>query len=514
MHALTGISLEVRPGEVHAVIGENGEGKSTLAKIIAGLEGFDRGEMLLDGNPYRPGSVAEASQRGVAMVHQHPMLFDSLTVAQNVVLNREPRRGLRVDGRAAQERVAELAAQYGLAVEPDRPVRDLAAGERQRVEILKALHRGAQLIILDEPTTMLAPHEVKSLLAGVRSLAGSGHTVILIAHKLDEVLEVADRITVLRAGQVVATVEREEATRESLLHMMRGETRTGVPAAPTAAEEQPAKPRLVLENLVIDDAQRNTRIGPLSLELRSGEILGVHAGSASHQELLELTLVGLTPVAGGVIRLDGNDLSALSPYERRILGAAFVPSDRMRRGVARTASIHENAIATVYRSQDRAGFDGQPLRDWVSGIIRKFGLRGARPQSRAANLSGGNIQRLILGRELHGAELLQRAQAQSPEASTGAQQQPPSLLVISNPTQGVDAGGVRFIYDLLRDYASRGSAILLLTSDTDELLELSDRLAFLQDGKLLGVLPGRGVTTEEEIAKLLAQANTTQGVPR
>jgi len=499
---LDGVSLDVRRGEVHAVIGENGAGKSTLAKVIAGVEPFNSGEMRLLGEYYRPSSPCESMARGVGMVHQHFQLFDSLTVTQNVVLGHEPVRTTgRLDENAARQRVAELSESYGLPIDPHKPVGELPVSERQTVEILKVLHKEASLVILDEPTSVLGPSAAQALLDAVKRLRENSHTVILIAHKISEVLSVADRITVLREGRGVRTVEGNGTTQDDLLQMMTGGRQDLLTTNQEVIGSDQEATVLKLVGFRVAGAGAST-LGPIDLTVAAGEVVGVLTPPESGQRLLELALAGVVPAATGRVLIDDRDVTHLSPYERRKRGAAFIPSERMRRGVASGASVHDNATALVYRSADRrelpkGSAKGNPLSSFTSDILKRFKLRSQGPDSLVANLSGGNVQRLLLGRELVSAEQFSDGSA-------------PRLVVSANPTQGLDVGGVRFVHDLLRHYRDRGSAILLLTNDMGELLALSSRVAVLNAGKLSRFVPNDSSLGEERVEALPGESGSAK----
>lgn len=484
VRALQGVSFKVERGKVHAIIGENGAGKSTLAKLIGGMVVPEVGTMRFRGDEYAPASPRDAHNRGIGMVHQHFALFPSLTVAENIVLGDEPTRFGRVHMKRAVEEVRALSDEYGMPIEPRRRVRDLSVGEQQRVEILKALRRDVELLILDEPTAVLTPLEVEKLFKGVRRLISEERTVIFIAHKLDEVLAIANEITVMRKGQVVGYRTREDATKDDLVRLMVGEN---LPMDTRRFGDEAGRERLVIRGLTVHDARGHLELDAISLAVRAGEIVGLAGVEGNGQQALELVLGGLVEPSGGVVNLDGSDITRATPGKRRKVGLAYVPADRLEWGCAPGASVFENAITQLYRGASRAGLMNRSrMKALVKEMFERFDVRAPSLETAINTLSGGNIQKLILAREL------------GHERGGGL-----GAIVISSPSRGIDIRGVEFIHDLLAEYRAAGCAVLLVSTDLDEILALSDRIGVLYSGRLVAVLPGKGRTGKAELGQYM-----------
>ncbi|TCP88254.1 nucleoside ABC transporter ATP-binding protein [Rhizobium sp. PP-CC-2G-626] len=470
-----GVSLTVMPGEVHAVVGENGAGKSTLMKILFGIEQPDRGELRLDGKVVRFANPREAIDHGIGMVFQHFSLVPSFSVYENVVLGSEPKTALRFDREAAIASVRALSERFRLHVDPLPPVGDLPVGQQQRVEILKALYRNARILILDEPTAVLAPQEVEELFVAVRALVAQGRTVIFIAHKLPEVLEISDRITVMRAGRTIGAVDARTVTENSLATMMVGRE------VALRVERSSHRGAVICEvkALKLTNDAGGTIAEDLNLKVHSGEILGLVGVEGNGQaELLE-AIAGLRPIADGVAYLDGTSLAPLSIVERRALGLASIPEDRMARGLAVGASIAENLVATRLsdrRFATRGLLHGKAIRDHALALIERFSVRAGGPNVAVGTLSGGNMQKVVVAREL-------------------AEQ--PRLLLVNQPTRGVDLGATQFIWRSLTAARDAGAAVLLSSADLSELLALSDRLVVFYRGRIVAAfVNGEGLSVE------------------
>ncbi|HUS63298.1 MAG TPA: ABC transporter ATP-binding protein [Kofleriaceae bacterium] len=483
------VSLSVARGEVHAVIGENGAGKSTLMRALYGEGAPDRGEVRIGGERIGRPSVAEAIRRKVGMVHQHFMLVPTLTVAENVVLGREPRRGLLLDSARAEAELAELGESYGLAIEPGRLVRELSVGEAQRVEIVKVLWRGADVLILDEPTAVLTPGEVAELFSVLRALVAAGKTVVLVTHKLDEVLALAGRVTVMRRGEVVAALDAKETTSTELARAMLGPSgaaggakrsdKINRPLQATAAREK--RPRDTRIRLNIEDL-RAGRLQGVTIAVREGEVVGVAGVEGNGQTELGLAVAGLLPAAGRVA-LDGADVSGESVRARQARGLGHIPEDRHGRGLLLDFSVEDNVLlghddryAKPFRIDRRA------LRRDTRHLIERLDVRPADPRARAGSLSGGNQQKVVVGRELS-----RRL----------------SALVCAQPTRGVDVGAIERIHDELRAVRKEGVAILLISAELDELLALADRIVVLYRGRIVGErdLPANATDAERAALK-------------
>ena len=459
------VDLDLTRGEVHALLGENGAGKSTLVNILYGLYHPDEGEILMDGKPIRMSSPRDAIDRGIGMVHQHFMLIPVMTVAENIVLATEPHRGPLLDLDAARERVRELSRRYGLAVDPDAKIENITVAQQQRVEILKALYRGARILILDEPTAVLTPQEAEELFEIVRALTDQGESVIFITHKLNEVLEIADRITTLRRGKRVDTVPREGATEESLARMMVGRE---VLLRVEKGAAQPGEPLLRIEGLSVFDDRGLQAVREVELEVRSGEIVGIAGVDGNGQTELIDAIAGLRRPAAGRILLAGKDVTRVSTDDRLHEGLGHIPEDRQRRGLVLDFSLAENMALHDFDERPYSRFGWLNPRRMVATarrLIQEFDVRGGGPQTLAASLSGGNQQKVILAREV----------SRSPE-----------VLIAAQPTRGLDVGAIEFIHRRLIEQRDAGRAVLLVSFELDEVLSLSDRILVIYEGQIVG----------------------------
>jgi general nucleoside transport system ATP-binding protein len=470
------VNIAVRPGTVHAIVGENGAGKSTLMKILYGMQRPDEGKIAVDGTEVVFHSPADAIKVGVGMVHQHFMLADNLTVLENVVLGNEPRAGGRLDFRAARRKIREISSSYGLGVEPDRLVDDLGVGERQRVEILKVLYRGARILILDEPTAVLVPQEVDELFGNLRELKAEGLTILFISHKLDEVLSVADDITVIRRGTTVASVRPGEVTARQLAELMVG---SALPVPELRESTVTDDAVLDVEGLTVTTEDGRTVLDDVSFTIHAGEVLGIAGVEGNGQAELVEALMGIRPLSAGVVRLRGRDVNRLTTRQRREAGVAYIPEDRHRQGVLLEATLWENRILG---HQTRAPNVRGPLIDRRSAkvdterIVAQYDVRTPSIDVFAAALSGGNQQKLIVGREMSGA---------------------PGLLIASHPTRGVDVGAQAAIWEHIRRARAEHLAVLLISADLDELIGMSDRIAVILRGRLVSTCDPKSVTPEE-----------------
>jgi simple sugar transport system ATP-binding protein len=471
-----GVNLTVNSGEVHAVVGENGAGKSTLMKILFGIEQADRGELRVEGREVRFPNPRAAIDAGIGMVFQHFSLVPSFSVYENVVLGSEPRSGgVRFDRRRAIEAVRALSDRFRLRVDPLPPVGRLPVGQQQRVEILKALYRDARILILDEPTAVLAPQEVTELFAAVRALIEQGRTVIFIAHKLPEVLAISDRITVMRAGKVVGEVATRDVTERELATRMVGrEVALRVERKPYQGDRA-----MAVEGLRLLDERRATVCDDVTLHVRSGEIVGLAGVEGNGQAELLQAIAGLRPVAGGDVVVDGESMLPLGVLARRGRGLASIPEDRIAEGLAAGATVAENLVAT--RLDDsrfvRGGLlDLKAIRANAVRLIERYSIRVSGPQAAVGTLSGGNMQKVVVAREL-------------------AEQ--PKVLLVSQPTRGVDLAATQFIWRSLTDARDAGAAILLSSADLSELLALSDRIVVFYRGRIVAAFANSAdVTTE------------------
>ncbi|MFL5955680.1 MAG: ABC transporter ATP-binding protein [Gaiellaceae bacterium] len=471
------VHFDLRTGEVHALLGENGAGKSTLMNILYGLYTPDDGQILLRGEPIDLGSTRAAIEQGIGMVHQHFMLIPVMTVAENIVLATEPRRGgVLLDYDAARRRVRELSERYGLLVDPDARVDEITVGQQQRVEILKALYRGAEILILDEPTAVLTPQEAKELFEIIRALKDQGKSIIFISHKLNEVLEIADRITIMRRGKVVDTIPAAGATEESLARMMVGrEVLLRVDKKPA----QPAGPLLSVEDLHVFDDRGLEAVRGLSLEVRAGEIVGLAGVDANGQSELIDAIAGLRPVKGGRIVVDGHDVTHAHARQALDAGIGHIPEDRHRRGLVLPFSLTENLALHSYRKPPNSRHGLLNLRAMVERarrLLQVFDIRGGTPLTPAGALSGGNQQKVVLAREIDGD---------------------PKVLIAAQPTRGLDVGAIEFVHRRLVEQRDAGRAVFLVSLELEEILSLSDRILVIYEGRIVGEFPP--TTTEEEL---------------
>ncbi|MFP5019912.1 ABC transporter ATP-binding protein [Pseudonocardia phyllosphaerae] len=469
-----GVDLTVAHGEVHALCGENGAGKSTLMKILYGMQAPDEGTIAVDGTTVHFRSPADAIAAGIGMVHQHFMLADNLTVAENTLLGAESRHGI---GKAARARIAELSATVGLDARPGELVERLGVADRQRLEILKVLYRGARTVILDEPTAVLVPQEVEELFTTVRRMQGEGYTFLFISHKLDEVRAIADRITVIRRGRTVGTADPASVTNRELAEMMVGSELPSPPARTSTVGDQEV---LRVEGLGLPDpAGGRDLLDGVDLVVRSGEILGIAGVEGNGQTELVETIMGMRRGARGRVLLGGADVTGLSTMARRERGVGYVPEDRTRYALLGEQSLWENRVlgfqsrAPIARG---ALIDRAAARADTERIVSEFDVRTPGIDVAAAALSGGNQQKLVVGRELSGD---------------------PVLLIASHPTRGVDVGAQAGIWAELRRARAAGLAVLLVSADLDELIGLSDTLAVILDGRLVGTADPATVTPEE-----------------
>jgi ABC-type uncharacterized transport system ATPase subunit len=471
------IDLDLRRGEVHGLLGENGAGKSTLMKILYGLYTADSGRILLDGQPASINKPSDAVSAGIGMVHQHYTLVPTLTVAENVVLGAEPRSsGLLMDRQGASKAVAKLSEQYGLKVDPNARVSDLSVGLQQRVEILKALYRDARILILDEPTAVLTPQEVDELFGVLRGLVDEGLSIILITHKLGELLGVSDRITVIRDGRVVDTVQTSETNEAQLATLM-----VGRPVV-LRVDRTPATPRdvrLAARGLEVLGSTGQPAVHGIDLEVRGGEILAVAGVDGNGQVELAEALAGTRPAAAGTVEVDGQDVTRLSAGIRADRGLAYIPEDRGGKGLVGPFTVAENCVLKRYDDApfaSRGWLRGGAISRFARKLIQAFDVRPANERATASSLSGGNQQKAIVARELDGD---------------------PSVLIANQPTRGVDVGAIEFIHRQLIAQRDRGAAILLISLELDEIHQLADRIIVLYEGRIVGEVTAEEASDEQ-----------------
>ena len=470
------VDLDIRRGEVHALLGENGAGKSTLMNILYGLYRPDAGELLLNGKRVEFSSARDAISAGIGMVHQHFMLIPVMTVAENIVLGVEPRHNLLLDERTADRRVRELSERFSLAVDPSALVSDITVGKEQRVEILKALYRGADILILDEPTAVLTPQEAHELFEIIRSLQSDGKSIIFISHKLNEVLEIADRITVLRRGKKIETVPREGATEASLARAMVGRE---VLLRVEKAAAQPGDVLLSVKDLHVRDDRGIEKVRGISFEVRAGEIVGLAGVDGNGQTELIDAITGVTKSDAGTITVAGRELRDASAREMLDAGVGHIPEDRQRRGLVLEFSIAENIALHDYAKPPSAKWGWlfpNRLLTRAAHLIREFDVRGGGPLARAGGLSGGNQQKVVAAREIS---------------------RDPKVLIAAQPTRGLDVGAIEYLHRRLVTERDEGRAVLLVSLELEEIFSLSDRILVIYEGEIVG--EHTGDVSEQEI---------------
>ena len=488
--ALRDASLEVMPGEIHALVGENGAGKSTMMRILAGIHPPDAGTIEVFGRDVTGWTAAQAIDASVGMVHQHFMLVPTLTIAENVILGREPVRGLAIDMARAQRDVEEAAARSGFQMNVHRYVRELSVGEQQRVEILKTLVRGARVLILDEPTAVLSPPEVEELWRVLRALRDDGGTIILITHKLDEVAEISDTITVLRAGRTVASFPTAGTSPAAIARAMVGrdvvlagdvpheQARGDVPAPGGA-------PALEVRSLVVAGERRARAVDDLSFAVRPGEILGIAGVEGNGQSALIEAIVGLRKAQSGTIHIAGTDVTSMSLRERETRGLAHIPEDRQRRGLVLDFPVADNLILGRQRAYEHGGvLDRARILADARAAIALADIRPADPMLPARALSGGNQQKIVIARALARETV---------------------VLIAAQPTRGVDVGAIELIHARLRAARDAGTGILLVSAELSEILALSDRVAVMYGGRIVAIVP-RAEASESSLGPLMTGA--------
>jgi len=476
------VDFELRMGEIHGLLGENGAGKTTLMNILYGLYQPDGGTIHVFGQPATFRSPADAIKMGIGMVHQHFKLVSDMTVTENVILGLKSQKGILTDLAPAEARISTLAEQHGLQVDPRSQVWQLAVGQRQRVEILKALYRDAKILILDEPTSVLAPSEVKDFFNSLRGLRESGISIVLITHKLDEVMDVTDRVTVLRKGRKVATQPTSSVDQEKLAHMMIDEA---IPPVTDKAKTAPQEVILQVTKLRVFDDRGIEALRGASFEVRKGEILGMAGVSGNGQRELVEALVGLRKPSSGSIAVVNTDITGKTPRNVIDLGVAYVPENRTEDASIADFGLDENLILKDFDRPPICGMlasrvptflNSKEITGRAERAISQFGIRATGVSAKAGSLSGGNLQRLVLARELSGS---------------------PKLIVVSQPTRGLDVAATEYVRNLLIQQRNRGAAILLVDEDLGELITLSDRIAVMYKGEIVGLLQPLQFSSEE-----------------
>ncbi|MDO5301686.1 MAG: ABC transporter ATP-binding protein [Tissierellia bacterium] len=461
------IDLTIYSGEIHALLGENGAGKSTLMNVLYGLLAPTEGTVKIRGEEVHFQGPRDAIAKGLGMVHQHFMLIEPFTVVENIILGEEPTRGVVLDRKIARDRVVELSEHYGLRINPDDKVQDISVGMQQRIEILKALYRNAEILIFDEPTAVLTPQEIEELMAILRQLAQEGKTILIITHKLDEIKAVADRCTIIRRGKKIDTVNVADVTQEELAEMMVGRS------VSFNVEKKPANlgaEALRIDQLVVHDLRGIERVKGLSLSLHQGEILGIAGVDGNGQtELLE-ALTGLRPVVSGKVTLGGQDITGKSPKAIRNAGLNNIPEDRQKRGLVGPFSVAENLILEDFKKEPYCSsgiLQAKSIHGHAEELMEQYDIRPRNTHQRAQDLSGGNQQKVILAREIA---------------------DDPDVLIAAQPTRGLDVGAIEYIHSFLVEQRDRGKAVLLVSFELDEILDLSDRICVIFEGKITKTL--------------------------
>lgn len=479
------INLHLRKGEIHALLGENGAGKSTLMNMLAGLLEPTSGEIAVNGQVVNLDSPSKAASLGIGMVHQHFMLVEAFTVAENIILGSELTKNGVLDIAGASKEIKALSERYGLAVDPSAKVADISVGAQQRVEILKTLYRGADILIFDEPTAVLTPSEIDELMAIMKNLVKEGKSIILITHKLDEIRAVSDRVTVIRRGKSIETVEIAGATNADLAEMMVGRS------VSFKTEKQASKPKevvLSIKDLVVNENRGVPAVKNLSLDVRAGEIVGIAGIDGNGQSELIQAITGLRKVESGSIELKGDSIVGLHPRQITELSVGHVPEDRHRDGLILEMMISENIVLQTYYKEPHSKngiLNYSNITSYAKKLMEEFDVRAASELVPAAALSGGNQQKAIIAREID---------------------RDPDLLIVSQPTRGLDVGAIEYIHKRLIEERDNGKAVLVVSFELDEILNVSDRIAVIHDGKIQGIVSPE-TTNKQELGVLMAGGN-------
>ncbi|MEY8370681.1 ABC transporter ATP-binding protein [Aerococcaceae bacterium 50-4] len=476
------INFNLKKGEVHALLGENGAGKSTLMNILSGLLSPTSGEILVNGQAAVIGSPEQANKLGIGMVHQHFMLIDKFTVAENIVLGKESTKFGYLDEKAAKEKIIELSNQYHLAVDPDAYVQDISVGQQQRVEIIKALYRGADILIFDEPTAVLTPQEIDELMQIMKAMTLEGKSIILITHKLDEITTVADRCTVIRRGQSIDTVDVAQTNKQALADMMVGRH------VNFTVDKKPAKPGSVIlqvEDLIVNESRGLQAVKSVDFDVRAGEVLGIAGIDGNGQTELIQAIAGLRKVVSGKVVLSGKDVTNKRPRKITEAGLGHIPEDRQKHGLFLELSIAENmAMQSYYKNpfSKNGLLNHRFIKDHAKTLIDEFDVRTESEDTLSGALSGGNQQKVIIARELD---------------------RNPDLLIAAQPTRGLDVGAIEFVHDRLVQHRDAGKSVLLMSFELDEIMGVSDRIAVMHDGEINAIV-NADETNETELGLLMA----------
>ena len=476
------VTLQVKKGEIHALLGENGAGKSTLMNVLFGLYQPEQGEIRVNGKPVKITSPNIANDLGIGMVHQHFMLVDPFTVTENIILGKEPSKAGKIDLQEASEEVRKLSEQYQLSVDPHAKIADISIGMQQRVEILKTLYRGAEILIFDEPTAVLTPQEIKELIHIMKALIKEGKSIILITHKLKEIMEVCDRVTVIRKGQGIGTVNVSDTNPNDLANLMVGRK---VTFKTEKKEATPKAPVLEVSGLEVRDARGISAVKNLNLDVRAGEIVGIAGVDGNGQTELIEALTGLRKSIAGSVKLNGKDIKNLKPRKITESGVGHIPEDRHKHGLVLDYSIGENIVLqTYYQTPYSKGgiLNSRKIFDKARSLIKAFDVRTPSEYTPARALSGGNQQKAIIGREVD---------------------RNPDLLIAAQPTRGLDVGAIEFIHKRLIEQRDAGKAVLLISFELDEIMNVSDRIAVIYEGEIVAIVNPKE-TTEQELGLLMA----------
>ncbi|GAB6928297.1 ABC transporter ATP-binding protein [Paenibacillus sp. JCM 10914] len=485
------ITIQLKKGEIHALLGENGAGKSTLMSILFGMYQPDRGTIKVRGSEVRIGNPNVANKLGIGMVHQHFKLVEAFTVTENIILGSETRKWFfGLDTQTAAKRVEALSKQYGLNVDPHAKIEDISVGMQQRVEILKMLYRNAEVLIFDEPTAVLTPQEIDELQKIMKNLVNEGKSIILITHKLKEIKAVADRCTVIRRGKTIGTVDVADTSREVMAEMMVGRS---VSFKVDKQESKPGDIVLEVQSLTVQNSKKTDALKSFSLTLRAGEIVGLAGVDGNGQTELIEAITGLRQAAGGSVKLNGKDISGLSVRKRNESGIGHIPEDRQKRGLVLDYTVEENLILQVYNKPPfakRGLLQPSAIRENADHIIQSFDVRsGSGARSVVRSMSGGNQQKAIIGREV---------------------ERDPDLLIAVQPTRGLDVGSIEYIHRRLIEQRDKGKAVLLVSLELDEVLNLSDQIAVINNGELVGIVKS-SETNERELGLMMAGVHQEEG---
>lgn len=483
------ISFKLHKGEIHALLGENGAGKSTLMNIVFGLYQPEEGSIEVNGEPVIIDSPNRAIELGIGMVHQHFKLVQPFTVTENIILGSEPKKGTRINYKKATEEIRQLSEQYGLQVNPNAKIHDISVGMQQRVEILKTLYRGAEILIFDEPTAVLTPQEISELMEIMKRLVAEGKSIILITHKLKEIMQIADNVTIIRRGKVVDTVKKSETTPQELAEKMVGRNVT------FKVDKKPAEPGdvvLQMENIISNNKEGAAILQGLNLQVRAGEILGIAGVDGNGQSELIEALTGLRHVDGGTVKLLGKDITNLSPRKITESGVSHIPEDRHKHGLVLDFSVSENMVLETYYKApfNKGGFlNFDAIDKHATRLVERFDVRTPSIATHARSLSGGNQQKAIIAREID---------------------KNPTLMIAAQPTRGLDVGAIEFVQQQLIAQRDQGKAVLLISFELDEIINVSDRIAVIYEGQIVGeVLPEK--TNDQELGLMMAGSTAKRG---